>query len=156
MYHRVYELLDKLDVIHNRAEELRRVREEINFPMTIESNMKSLVERRDYLVDDIQALCRDIAGDTQAKKRPKTNIYSLSSNKITGVSATIVAENHADAIEEMRNRLGDWDGTAAEWTLSLVERVENPEDHNCMDCTGPFHLVFIHRCSFDAAGNMIG
>lgn len=65
MYHRVFELLDKLDVIKGKAEELRRVREEIHNPNTPKGELKKLCEQRDYLVPDIQALCREIANDTR-------------------------------------------------------------------------------------------
>jgi len=68
MYHRVYELLEKLDVIKQKAEELRRVREEIHNPNTPVNDMKQLCEQRDFLVPDIQALCREIANDTREVK----------------------------------------------------------------------------------------
>ena len=68
MYHRVYELLDKLDVIAQKAEELRRVREEIHNPNTLKSDLVELCEKRDYLIPDIQALCREIANDTREIK----------------------------------------------------------------------------------------
>lgn len=68
MYHRVYELLDKLDVIQTKGEELRRVREEIHNPNTPEGDLKELCEKRDYLVPDIQSLCREIANDTREVK----------------------------------------------------------------------------------------
>jgi hypothetical protein len=68
MYHRVFELLDKLDVIKNKAEELRRVREYIKGHHTVQIDMARHIEQRDYLIVDIQALCRDIANDTREVK----------------------------------------------------------------------------------------
>ena len=68
MYHRVFELLDKLDVITQKTEELRRVREEIHNPNTSASDLVGLCEKRDYLIPDIQALCREIANDTREVK----------------------------------------------------------------------------------------
>ena len=68
MYHRVFELLDKLDVITQKTEELRRVREEIHNPNTSASDLTELCEKRDYLIPDIQALCREIANDTREVK----------------------------------------------------------------------------------------
>jgi len=68
MYHRVFELLDKLDVIKNKAEELRRLREYINGHHSVPINRVRLIEERDFLVADIQALCREVANDTRKIK----------------------------------------------------------------------------------------
>ncbi len=68
MYHRIFELLDKLDVIKNKAEELRRMREYMKGHHTVPIDMVRLTEERDFLVSDIQALCRDIANDTREVK----------------------------------------------------------------------------------------
>lgn len=68
MYHRVIELLDKLDVIKVKAEELRRMREYIKAPHSVPVDIIRLTEERDFLVSDIQALCREIANDTREVK----------------------------------------------------------------------------------------
>ena len=68
MYHRVSELLEKLDVIKNKAEELRRLREYMKGHHSMQIDTDRLTSDKDYLISDIQALGRDVANDTREIK----------------------------------------------------------------------------------------
>jgi hypothetical protein len=65
MYHKASEVLQKVKVINTKAEELERLiaymgRQKI----VITVDMDRLESQKEYLISDIQALCREIANDT--------------------------------------------------------------------------------------------
>lgn len=57
MLHKISDMCDKVNVIYNKSMNLRRLK----YDTPKEKQNKSHI---DFLVQDIQALCRDIANDT--------------------------------------------------------------------------------------------
>ncbi len=65
MYHTATELLQKMKVVNSKADELERLIAYIGSrKLFIKINVKRLEVQKDFLISDIQALCRDIANDT--------------------------------------------------------------------------------------------
>jgi len=68
MYHEVPELLVKLDAIAQKTSELRHLIEYIGSQkIMVDINTDRLESDKDYLIADIQSLCRDIANDKGGK-----------------------------------------------------------------------------------------
>lgn len=64
MYHDIPQLLEKLAVISAKMEKLKQTHAYITGQHSMKLNMKRLEEDRTFLVDDIKALCREVANDT--------------------------------------------------------------------------------------------
>lgn len=63
MYHDIDAFLSKLDVIADKTGELRRLLSYMERHHSVEINLNRLETDRDFLIEDIQALCREIAND---------------------------------------------------------------------------------------------
>lgn len=63
MYHDIPQLLDKLAVISAKMEKLKQLNTYMTGQHSVQKNMKRLEEDRTFLVDDIRALCREVAND---------------------------------------------------------------------------------------------
>ncbi len=65
MYHKASEFLQKIRVINSKADELEHLIEYMGSrKLFIKINLKRLEAQKDFLISDIQALCRDVANDT--------------------------------------------------------------------------------------------
>jgi hypothetical protein len=65
MYHKASEVLQKVRVINSKADELERL---ISYmgrqKLVVTIDLDRLESQKEYLISDIQALCREIANDT--------------------------------------------------------------------------------------------
>ena len=66
MYHNITELLKKLEVINSKADELTRLVKYSGSHKSVKLNYDRLDASQKYLIDDIQALCREVANDTRS------------------------------------------------------------------------------------------
>lgn len=65
MQHRISQLCDKVNVMYEKSMNLRRLK----YDIPKESRTQADETHIDYLVQDIQALARDIANDTEPYKK---------------------------------------------------------------------------------------
>jgi len=67
MYHNVADLINKVHVIEEKTDELKHLCDYMEAHKTVPINHERLEETKQFLVDDIQALCADIANDKGGK-----------------------------------------------------------------------------------------
>ncbi len=65
MYHKAFEVIQKVRVINAKSEELAHLLKYIKSRIMVELDKERLADQKDFLISDIQALCRDIANDTK-------------------------------------------------------------------------------------------
>lgn len=68
MYHRAADLIEKVQVIKDKTDELERLVLYMTSPHNMKLDQQRLKADKKHLIEDIQALARDIANDTRERK----------------------------------------------------------------------------------------
>jgi hypothetical protein len=83
--------------------------------------------------------------------------YHLCRDDDNGIAFAMEANSTEDAIDRMKDRIHTLlpERHMGDWTLSRIERVEYPELNDRLDSIGPYHLIFVHQCSYEEDGTII-
>ncbi len=90
-----------------------------------------------------------------AAARANMNEYNLVADDDEGIAYSFNSSSHELAINAARDHINGLSEWGAVWRLSMTEREENPELHNCLDAEGARHDVPIHKFWFDAKGKLL-